>query len=149
MTLEVLRTDMAAALKSGLSRRKAVLSEAIGAIQKAAIDKKQKDNITEDLVNEVLLKEMKTVQEMIDTCPDSRQDLKCEYTYRKEILEQYCPKLLDNPSEIRAIIDNQLAIAGIEVVKSNRGLIMKTIMPIFKGKADMKIVNQILSEMLS
>jgi uncharacterized protein YqeY len=148
MNIETLRNDMVAALKAGLFRRKAVLSDAIAAIQKAAIDKKQKDSITDSLVDEVLLKEKKTIQEMIDTCPESRQDLKCEYTYRKEILEEYCPKLLDNPDEIRMMIENQLAIVGIKSVKSNKGMIMKTIMPIFKGKADMKIVNQVLTEML-
>ena len=140
---------MAAALKGGLSLKKMVLSDAIGAIQKAAIDKKQKDNITEALVDEVLLKELKTIQEMIDTCPDYRQDLKCEYSCRKEILEQYCPKLLDNPDEIRMIIENQLAIVGIEPIKSNKGLIMKTVMPLFKGKADMKVVNEVLGKMLN
>ena len=46
------------------------------------------------------------------------------------------------------MIENQLAIAGIEPLKSNKGAVMKTVMPIFKGKADMKIVNQVIGEIL-
>ena len=37
---------------------------------------------------------------------------------------------------------------GTAFVKKDRGIIMKTIAPHFKGKADMKIVNQVLNEML-
>jgi uncharacterized protein YqeY len=37
----------------------------------------------------------------------------------------------------------------IEFTKNNKGKIMKIIAPIFKGKADMKIVNQVIGEMLA
>ena len=79
MTLDILKTDMAAALKNGQTLMRSVLSDAIAAIQKTAIDRKQKDNITEELVNEVLLKEKKIIQEMIESCPENRTDLLEEY----------------------------------------------------------------------
>ena len=68
MTLETLQKEMIAAMKNKDKVRKDVLSSLIGAIKKAAIDQKCKENITEKLVDEVILKEKKTVQEMIDTC---------------------------------------------------------------------------------
>ena len=57
MTLEQLQKDMIKALKDGDVTRKLVLSDAIAAVKNAAIAKRCKDNITEELVNEVLLKE--------------------------------------------------------------------------------------------
>lgn len=150
MTLEQLQKDMIAAMKAKDELKKRVLSSAINAIKNAAIAKKCKDNITEDLVNEVLLKEKKTIQEMIDTCPDTfeRHDTYIEYVNMLNIIDAYAPKLETNPVIIELDIKMQLAAAGIEPVKSNRAAIMKTIMPHFKGKADMKVVNQVIGEIL-
>lgn len=148
MTLEILQRDMIQAMKDKDSLKKEVLSSAIAAIKNAAIAKKCKDNITQELVDEVLLKEKKTLQEQLDTCPIERPELILKYGTKFDILNAYCPKLLDNPADIRTMIENQLAIAGIEPIKANKGIIMKTIMPIFKGKADMKIVNQVIGEIL-
>ena len=38
--------------------------------------------------------------------------------------------------------------AGIKPIKANRNIIMKIIMPQFKGKADMKVVNQVITKIL-
>ena len=46
------------------------------------------------------------------------------------------------------VLEKKLAAAGIEPVKSNRGAVMKIVMPQFKGKADMKVVNQVVGEIL-
>lgn len=148
MTLEFLQSEMIYAMKSKQPIRKEVLSSAIGAIKNAAIANKCKDNIPETLVDEVLLKEKKTLQEQIDTCPEDRVSMKNEYVLKMDILLEFCPKLLDNPEEIKAMVENQLAIAGVEPLKSNKGAVMKTVMPVFKGKADMKIVNQVIGEIL-
>lgn len=149
MTLEFLQREMTQAMKDKLSTKKEVLSSVIGAIKNAAIAKKCKDNISEELINEVLLKEKKTLQEQIDTCPKDRGEKLCEFLYKLDILNMYCPKLLDNPEEIKDIIAKELAAADIEPVKSNKGIVMKTLMPIFKKlNADMKIVNQVIGEIL-
>ena len=148
MTLEQLQQDMIQAMKDKNPVKKEALSSAIGAIKNAAIAKKCKDNIPEELVNEVLLKEKKTLQEQIDTCPADRFSTLALYKSKLQWIESYCPKLLDNPEEIKAMVENQLAIAGVEPLKSNKGMVMKTVMPVFKGKADMKIVNQVIGEIL-
>ena len=146
MTLEILQKDMIQAMKKQDTISRDVLRGVIGAVKKAAID--ERCEVTDVLVDKVLLKEKKTLQEQIDTCPADRVDLRIEYTNKMAVLEDYVPKLLDNPEEIRDIVENQLAIAGIEPLKSNKGAVMKTVMPIFKGKADMKIVNQVIGELL-
>lgn len=148
MTLEILRKDMIQAMKDKDTERKSVLSSVIGAVKNAAIAKQCRDNISESLVDEVLLKEKKTLQEQLDSCPYSRRELLIEYTHKLAILNEYCPKLLEDPEEIRNEIYTILNEAELELVKANRGLIMKTVMPAFKGKADMSIVNKVLMSLL-
>lgn len=148
MTLEILQIEMIAAMKNKDKARKDTLSSLIGAVKKTAIDKKCKDNITEELVNEVVLKELKTVQEMIDTCPDNRPQLLADYAERKHIINEFAPKLMSDEKEIESIITTLLSDAQIEVIKANKGQIMKTVMPAMKGKADMKVVNKVIGEII-
>lgn len=148
MTLEQLQKDMIVAMKTNKPVLKQILKELIGSVRNAAIEKRCKDNVPEELVNQVILKEKKITEEMIETCPSERHLLLTDYQARLAIIESYCPKLLDDPEEIRTIVIGELAVAGIESVKANKGAVMKTLMPIFKGKADMKIVNQIITEEL-
>lgn len=146
MTLEFLQNDMKQAIKTGDTELRDIMRSAISAVKKAAID--ERCEITEELVNKVLLKEAKIIQEQIDTCPKDRVETLELYNRKLFKLNAYLPKLLDNPEEIKAMVENQLAITGIEPLKSNKGAVMKTVMPIFKGKADMKIVNQVIGEIL-
>lgn len=148
MKLETLQAAMIAAMKNKDKERKDTLSSLIGAVKKTAIDKMCKDNVTEDLVGEVILKEKKTVQEMIDTCPVERTDLLKQYTERLKVIDEFAPVLMTDEEEIKNAITTLLSDNQIEVTKANKGQIMKTIMPIMKGKADMKIVNKVIEEML-
>lgn len=148
MTLEILQKDMIQAMKDKDSVRKNVLSSAISAVKNAAIAKQCRDNIDEALVNEVLQKEKKTVQEQIDTCPDDRTEKLAEYTAKLAVIEEYCPKLLDDPVKISDIIKNLCFDNRIDLVKANRGNVMKVVMPHFKGHADMKVVNQVVGGLL-
>lgn len=146
MTLEFLQNDMKQAIKTGDTELRDIMRSAISAVKKAAID--ERCEITEELVNKVLLKEAKIIQEQIDTCPKDRVETLELYNRKLAKLKCYLPKLLDNPEEIRTIILSELAAASIDLVKSNKGIAMKTLVPILKGKADMKIVNQIITEEL-
>ena len=136
---------MAAALKKNSPVVRSALSGAIAAIQKTAIDRKQKDNITEELVNEVLLKEKKIIQEMVDTCPKDRPELLEEYQLRLNIISDYAPRIIADKGRISIMIDAIAAETAIDM--SNKGLVMKTIMPRLKGKVDMKVANEVLREM--
>ena len=148
MTLETLQSAMIAAMKEKNKPRKDTISSLIGAVKKTAIDKMCKDNITEDLVNEVVLKEKKTVQEMIDACPVERTELSHEYTERLKVIDEFAPKLITDAEEIKSIILGILSYEKIEAIKSNKGQIMKTVMPKLKGQADMKIANKVLTDVL-
>ena len=148
MTLEKLQNEMIAAMKSGDKFRKGVFADMIGNIKTAAINKNCRDNITEELVDEVLLKCKKTAQEMIDTCPAERVETLAEYVKQFDIICEFAPVLIEDEKEIRSLILD--AVNGeVELTKANRGKVMKIIAPVFKGKADMKIVNKVVGEMLT
>ena len=74
--------------------RKYAISSLVSAAKKAAIDEGCRDNIPEELVNKVILKEMKSVKEQIDTCPATRTDLLDEYNTRYAIFEEYAPAMM-------------------------------------------------------
>ena len=73
MQMEQLQKDMIAAMKARDKVRKDAISSLVSAAKKAAIDEGCRDNIPEELVNKVILKEMKSVKEQIclmSTIPD-------------------------------------------------------------------------------
>lgn len=143
MTIETLRKDMVAAMKAKDKVRKDAISALVSAVKKAAIDEGCREDIPEELTDRVILKEIKTVKEQIDTCPDGREDLKEEYTARYEIMQQYAPKQL-SADEIKAVIMEKFADV---IATKNRGQIMKSVMGELKGKADGKLINQIVSDL--
>ncbi len=86
MELEALRKDMVAAMKAKDKVTKEAVSALIAAVKKAAIDEGCRDDIKGELVDKVILKELKTAKEQIDTCPAERTDLKEEYQARYDII---------------------------------------------------------------
>ena len=86
MTVEALRKDMVAAMKAKDKTTKEAVSALISAAKKAAIDEGCRDDIPEALVDRVILKELKTVKEQLDTCPESREDLRAEYQARYDVI---------------------------------------------------------------
>lgn len=143
MQLETLQKDMIAAMKAKDKERKDSISSLIGAIKKVAIDEKVRENIPEELVDRVILKEMKSVKEQIDTCPADRTELLAAYKARYAVFEEYAPKML-SPEEVKAIIMEKFADV---IATKNKGMIMKNVMGELKGKADGKVINQIVAEL--
>ena len=92
MTVEALRKDMVAAMKAKDKTTKEAVSALISAAKKAAIDEGCRDDIPEALVDRVILKELKTVKEQLDTCPESREDLRAEYQARYDVIAKYAPQ---------------------------------------------------------
>ena len=141
MELEQLRSDMVTAMKDRDKARKEAISSLVSAVKKAAIDEGCRDDIRPELVDRVILKELKTVKEQIDTCPDSRADLKAEYQFRYDVIASYAPKQMSR-EEVESYIREKFS----EVVATkNKGQIMKAVMADMKGKADGRLINQVVS----
>lgn len=143
MQMEQLQKDMIAAMKAREKERKDAISSLVSAVKKAAIDEGCRDDIKEELVDRVILKELKTVKEQLDTCPAGRDDLRAEYQFRYDVINEYAPALLSE-EEVEAILKEKFA----EVLATgNKGQIMKTVMPELKGKADGKVINQVVAKL--
>ena len=143
MQMEQLQKDMIAAMKAKDKPRKEAISSLVSAVKKAAIDAGCRDDIKEDMVYQVILKELKTVKEQIDTCPAEREDLKAEYQFRYDVIQEYAPSLMSE-EEIRNFIMEKFADI---VAQKNKGMIMKNVMPELKGKADGKLINQVVAKL--
>ena len=147
MTLEKLQSEMIQAMKNKDKLRKSVLSGLVDSVKKASMTNKGRVEITEQLVDETLLKYKKMVQEMIDTCPADRAETLEEYKAQMTVVAEFAPTLITDETEIRYLILD-IVNNEMEFSKANRGKIMKVIAPVLKGKADMGIVNKVLGGML-
>ena len=148
MKLEILQSAKTEAMKNKDAIRKEAISAMIDAVQKASITSKGRIEITEQLTDEVLIKYQKTVQEMIDTCPADRTELLAKYNAEMAVVKEFAPQLITDRQTIKDRMFTLVMNAGLTPDKKNKGAVMKLASAEFKGKADMKIVSQVVAEML-
>ena len=134
---------MIAAMKAKEKARKDTISGLIAAVKKAAIDEGCRDDIPEAMVDAVILKELKTANEQIETCPADRTELLEEYKAKAEVITEFAPKQLSE-EEIKAVLTEKFADV---IATKNKGMIMKSVMGELKGKADGKLINRIVAEL--
>ena len=124
MELATLQSAMLAAMKAKDKPRKDAISALVSAVKKAGIDAGCREDIPTSMVDQVILKELKSVKEQIDTCPDSRADLKEEYQFRYNVMQEFAPQQM-SAEEVKAVLQEKFA----EVLATkNKGMIMKTVM---------------------
>ena len=143
MQFETLQKDMVAAMKARDKARKDSISILVSAAKKLAIDEGCREDIPEELVDRAILKELKSVKEQLDTCPAEREELKAEYQARYEVINEYAPKMLSE-EEIEQVIREKFADV---LATKNKGMIMKSVMGELKGKADGKVINQVVARL--
>ena len=156
---ETIKADMTAALKAGDKLRRLTLADMVATIDKAATSGKKRVEITDAFVDEVLLKYKKTVQEMVDTCPDGAADpkrdaelkaRKAEYLMKLSIATEYAPQVIDDKDEIVKMIMYWGVCNAVSICSGNKGVIMKNVMPFLKSKScDMKVAQEALKEAMA
>ena len=148
---ESIKADMTTALKNGDKLRRLTLADMVATIDKAATSGKKRVEITDAFVDEVLLKYKKTVQEMVDTCPDTEKytEKKAEYLAKLTIATEYAPKIINDSKEIEVMILNFVNDNNIALITANRGMIMKSVMPFLKqNNCDLKIAQEVLKNII-
>lgn len=144
--IDEVRSQMTQAMKNKDKPRKDSLSMLLAALKNKAIDKRE--DLTEAEENEVILKEIKQTQETLDLTPADRTDIIEECRGRIAVYQEFAPKMMDE-DQIRAVIGEVLKELGIDApTNKDKGKIMKQLMPQVKGKADGKLVNQVLGAMM-
>ena len=133
-------------MKAKDKERKDSLSMLLSALKNAQIDKREE--LTEAEENAVVKKEIKQTQETYDLAPADRQDIRDEAAARIAVYKEFAPEDM-SVEQIREVIGQVLAKLGIETPSpKDKGAIMKVLMPLVKGKADGKVVNETLAQMM-
>lgn len=140
-----IRKEMTSALKSGDKPRKEALSLLLSALKNKEIDKRAP--LTDEEAYAIIFKEIKEAKETIEASPKDRKDIIDECSTRIAVYSEFVPKLMDE-EEIREVVLNTLKELSIEKpTAADKGKIMRVLMPKVKGKADGKLVNEIVTEL--
>lgn len=141
------RKAMVDAMKAKDKDTKDTLSMLLAALKNKAIDKRE--DLTEEEEVQVILKEIKQTKESLELTPADRTDLIEEAQKRIAVLEKFAPKMMD-ADEIKAVVAGVLADLGIDApTAKDKGRIMKELMPKVKGKADGKLVNEVVGSLMA
>lgn len=143
-----LTDDMKAAMKAGEGgkRRLAVIRMALAAVKYVAIDRRHE--LSEDEVLEVLAREVKQRRDAIaefgaGAGPEYVSKLEAEIA----ILMDYLPQQLSEDDVRRICAETVQEVGGAG--PKEMGKVMGALMPKVKGRADGKLVNRIVKELLS
>jgi len=147
MLREKLEQEYKEALKAKDEAKVSAIRMLKSEIQKAEIAKRP-DELKEEDVLGVISKMAKQRKESIDQFKQgNRDDLVQKETKELEILQAYLPKQLSEV-EITDLVKAAIAETGAQS-KADMGKVMKALMPDVKGKADGKLVSQIVTNSLS
>ena len=143
---EKIKNDMVKAMKEQDKFRLGVIRMIKSSIDMMRIDKKIE--ITDEVVIDVLAKELKTREESkLEFSKAGRTDLVESIDKEIAIIKEYLPEPLTD-EEITEIIDNAMNEVGASTIK-DMGKVMKIITPQVKGRCDMKEVSNKIKAKLS
>lgn len=150
MLYDTIMTDMKEAMKAHDKETLSTLRFLKSAIDLFKINNKmdRTESPNDDTVIEVVSKQVKTHKESIEEFKKAgRDDLVENLLKEVQILSKYLPEQLSE-DEVRSKIDEVISSVKASSIK-DMGKVMKELTPIFKGKADMKLVNTIVKEKLN
>ena len=137
--------QMMAAMKAKDTERKNALSLLLAALKAKAKDKRE--DLTEEEENAIIQKEIKQTRETMDAAPADREDIRKECQLKLEIYQAFAPKEMSE-EEIRALVQSVLDQLQITApTMRDKGPVMKHLMPQVKGKADGKVINQVVAKL--
>jgi len=144
--LDTINQDLKIAMKSGDKVGKRTLRDL-----KTAVIRVQKDRdnrpLNDDEILAVLQKQAKQRRDSIEAYQQAgRDDLVAEERAELALIERYLPQLM-NEDEIRsvvAVVIGELGAAG----PRDMGKVMGKLMPQLRGKADGRLVNQVVRSLL-
>ncbi len=142
---EKLRADLATAMREGDVQRRDVLRMMLAAIKQVEIDDRK--TLDDDGVQEVLRKQVKLRQESIVDFEKAGRPSEVERE-RAEIviIADYLPQMMSR-EEIEQIARGIIDELGVTDVKA-MGQVMSRLMPHVKGKADGRVVNEVVRSLL-
>ena len=145
--LKKINDDLIASMKSRDDLKTTTLRMIKSSIKNAEIAKRGKGELTEDDVLGVLSTMVKQRKDSVEQYQNAnRNDLADKESAEISIIQAYLPEQL-SVEEIDEIIKTAIRDAGVTSAKE-MGKLMKELMPKVKGKADGKLVNQRVKELI-
>jgi uncharacterized protein YqeY len=142
---DLLVQDLKTAMKDGDTASKTAIQMARAAVLQ--VEKDTKVTLEDNDIVEINTKEVK---KRVDTLPDfeksGRQDLIDNLKAEIEVLKKYLPQQLSE-NEIEEIVSRVISSIGATSAK-DIGKVMQVVLTETKGKADGKLVNQIVKKLL-
>jgi len=136
-----LRAALNAARKAQDKGRTLVLGTIIANLKNREIELRRP--ATDDEVTDVLRKGIKIRREALEQYTNAaRQDLADAEAAQNKVLEEFLPPSVD-PEEIRAAVRKAIGAGAKDI-----GKVMAQVLPQYKGRADGKLINQIVREEL-
>jgi uncharacterized protein YqeY len=138
--------DLKDAMRSGDTKRREALRLLTAAFKQVEID--QRKELTEDDVITILTSEAKKRREAIEEAEKAgRAELAAQEKYELALIQAYLPQQLSR-AEIEKFVREAVQEVGATTPK-DMGKVMKVLMPRLQGRADGKLVNTIVKEVLS
>ncbi|OPJ63853.1 GatB/YqeY domain-containing protein [Clostridium oryzae] len=145
---ERLQEDWKQALKAKDKFKADTISMAKAAVLLVEKSGKGDGQVTDEDIIEILAREVKQRREsIVEFEKGKRQDLVDKAKAEIEILLDYLPQQLSE-EEISKIVHSKADEIGANNIK-DMGKLMSAVMPELKGKADGKLVNKIVRELLN
>ena len=141
-----MQTALKAAMLNKDTARRDAIRMAMSAIKQVEVDERRE--LTAEDVVVVLQKEVKTLRESIQEWRNAGRGAEqiAELEHNLSVLESFLPEQLSR-EDIAALAQEAIAQTGATSVKE-MGKVMSALMPKVKGKADGKLVNEVVRELL-
>ncbi len=140
-----LSEELKTALKAGDKCRLSVIRLTLAAIKNAEIAKR--GDLTEPETIDVISRECKKRAESIEAFEKgNRQDLADKEKEELAVLKVYLPEQLSR-EEITAAVKEVIEATGAKTM-AEKGKVMGMLMPKMRGKADGRLVNEVVEELL-
>lgn len=144
--LETLMQDIKSTMKAKDSETLTTLRTLHSEIKNVGID--QKRDITDEDVATVVAKGIKQRQDAAEQFTQAgREDLVVKEQKQIEVYKKYQPEQLDRAAIIE-LVKKIISDTGASS-KKEMGKVMKELMPLVKGKADGKLISEIVNSILS
>lgn len=135
------------AMKGGRKDEVGIYRMLLSEVKRLAIDRQERDEISDELVIDALTKAKKSRQDSVEQYRAAdREELAAKEEAEIVIIEQYLPAGL-SAEELAAIVDAAVAESGAAGPKE-MGKVMKIVIPQVKGRADGKEVKRLVMERL-
>jgi len=143
---EQLQHDLQDAMRARDEQRKLALRMALTAVQLAEVE--QRGELDDAAIVEVIRKEVRRREDALEMVRQSgRADMVAEDEAQVAILRSYLPQLLT--AEELTVIAREVIAEAQAASPADMGKVMKLLMPRVQGKADGRMVSQVVRDLLS